>query len=194
MKFISFFSGGAGGGGPTRSRSPSRWLPAEGSQPAAPGRWLPAEGSQPAAPRPAAPVRRLPAGGSRPVAPSRRLPAGGSPPGGSRPAAPWYHAKMRLRTRLNLVVAGLSAAFVIVLIAAEIQGMRDSVREETEAANRVASLLLGRLRANEVYLLSGTGETIYRSPEASYKAGRQAPPWFARLLAPESTTETFALR
>lgn len=137
-------------------------------------------------------------------------------PGGSWPAAPWYHAKMRLRTRLNLVVAGLSAAFVIVLIAAEIQSMRESVREETEAANRVASQLLGRLavvysriggpdlvlqflqqlgrvRANEVYLLSGTGEIIYRAPQASYKAGREAPLWFARLLAPESSRETFAL-
>jgi two-component system sensor histidine kinase UhpB len=52
---------------------------------------------------------------------------------------------MRLRTRLNLVVAGLSAAFVIVLIAAEVQSTRNSVREEIEAANRVASQLLGRL-------------------------------------------------
>jgi len=54
---------------------------------------------------------------------------------------------MRLRTRLNLVVAGLSAAFVIVLIATEVQSTRNSVREEIEAANRVASQLLGRLAA-----------------------------------------------
>jgi len=103
---------------------------------------------------------------------------------------------MRLRTRLNLVVAGLSAAFVIVLIAAEIQSTRESVREEIEAANRVASHLLGRLasiysniggpdlvlqflqqlgrvRANEVYLLSPSGEELYRSPPATYKAGRE---------------------
>ncbi len=137
--------------------------------------------------------------------------------GGSRPAAPWYHAEMRLRTRLNLVVAGLSAAFVIVLIAAEIQSTRESVREEVEAANRVAAHLLGRLavvystiggpdlvlhflqrlgrvRANEVYLLSPTGEVLYRSPAASYKAGREAPAWFARLFAPQLATETFALK
>jgi hypothetical protein len=92
-------------------------------------------------------------------------------------------AHMRLRTRLNLVVAALSAAFVIVLIAAEIQSMRGSVREEIEAANRVASHLLGRLassysatggpdlvlqslqqlgrvRANEVTILSPTGEAL----------------------------------
>jgi two-component system, NarL family, sensor histidine kinase UhpB len=130
---------------------------------------------------------------------------------------PWYHAKMRLRTRLNLVVAALSAAFVIVLIAAEIQSMRESVREEIEAANRVAAQMLGRLavvystiggpdlvlrflqqigrvRSNEVYLLSDAGEVVFRSPQATYKAGREAPAWFQRLLAPESATETFALK
>jgi len=124
---------------------------------------------------------------------------------------------MRLRTRLNLVVAGLSAAFVIVLIAAEIQSARSSVREEIEAANRVASHLLGqlasvysdiegpdlvlrflqqlgRVRANEVTLLSPTGEALYRSPQATYKAGRAAPDWFAHLLAPEAMKVTVPLR
>jgi two-component system sensor histidine kinase UhpB len=124
---------------------------------------------------------------------------------------------MRLRTRLNLVVAALSAAFVGVLIAAEIQSTRDSVREEIEAANRVASQLLGRLaavystiggpdlvlqflrqsgrvRANEISLLSATGEILYRSPPATYKAGREAPAWFAHLLTPQSAREIFELR
>ena len=124
---------------------------------------------------------------------------------------------MRLRTRLNLVVAALSGAFVIVLIAAEFQSTRESVREEIQAANLVASHLLGRLaavystiggpelvlqflnqlgrvRANEVYLLSGTGEVLYRSPPATYKAGREAPAWFARLFTPESAKEAFDLR
>jgi two-component system sensor histidine kinase UhpB len=124
---------------------------------------------------------------------------------------------MRLRTRLNLVVAGLSATFVIVLIAAEIQGTRDSIREEIEAANRVASQLLGqlasiysnvggpdmvlqflkqtgRVRANEVSLVSAAGDVLYRSPQATYKAGRQAPDWFAQLLAPQVTKVTFPLR
>jgi two-component system sensor histidine kinase UhpB len=124
---------------------------------------------------------------------------------------------MRLRTRLNLVVAALSAAFVIVLIAAEVQSTRTSVREEIEAANRVASQLLGRLagvysqvggpdlvlnflqqlgrvRANEVSLQSASGEILYRSPSATYKSGREAPVWFAHLLAPEPATYTFGLR
>jgi len=124
---------------------------------------------------------------------------------------------MRLRTRLNLVVAALSAAFVIVLIAAEVQSTRTSVREEIEAANRVASQLLGRLaavyarvggpdlvlqflqqlgrvRANEVSLQSDTGEVLYQSPPATYKAGREAPAWFAHLLAPQPAKYTFPLR
>jgi two-component system sensor histidine kinase UhpB len=125
--------------------------------------------------------------------------------------------QMRLRTRLNLVMAALSAAFVIVLIAAEVQSTRNSVREEIEAANRVASQLLGRLvavysqvggpdlvlefleqlgrvRANEVTLQSATGEVVYESPPATYKAGREAPVWFARLLGPQPAKYTFPLR
>ena len=124
---------------------------------------------------------------------------------------------MRLRTRLNLVVAALSAAFVMVLIVAEFQSTRESVREEIEAANRVAAQLLGRLasvyssiggpdlvleflqrmgriRANEVYLYGPNGEALYRSPPATYKAGREAPAWFSRLLAPDSLRETFELK
>jgi two-component system sensor histidine kinase UhpB len=124
---------------------------------------------------------------------------------------------VRLRTRLNLVVTGLSAAFVVVLITAEIQSMRGSVREETDAANRIASQFLGRttsvysnlggpdavlqflkelghVRANEVSLKSATGELLYRSPAATYKAGREAPDWFARLLAPPESRYSFELR
>jgi two-component system sensor histidine kinase UhpB len=124
---------------------------------------------------------------------------------------------MRLRTRLNLVVTGLSAAFVAVLIVAEIQSTRASVREEIEAANRVASQLLGqlasvystvggpnlvlqflqqlgRVRANEVTLWSPAGELLYRSPQATYKSGREAPVWFAHLLAPQVPKVIFPLR
>jgi two-component system, NarL family, sensor histidine kinase UhpB len=124
---------------------------------------------------------------------------------------------MRLRTRLNLVVAALSAAFLIVLITAEVQSSRTSVREEIEAANRVAAQLLGRLaavysqvggpdlvlqflqqlgrvRSNEVSLQSAAGEVLYRSPQATYKAGREAPAWFAHLLAPPPMTYTIPLR
>src|SRR6185312_13764941 len=121
---------------------------------------------------------------------------------------------MKLRTRLNLIVAGLTATFVGVLIFAEIENTRSSVNEEIEAANRVGSQLLGRLasiysreggsrtvlqflqqlghvRANEVMLRSPTGEVLYRSPAATYKAGREAPQWFAHLLAPQIPRQTF---
>jgi two-component system sensor histidine kinase UhpB len=124
---------------------------------------------------------------------------------------------MRLRTRLNLVVAALSAAFLVVLIAAEVESARNSVREEIEAANRVASQLLGslaavysqvggpdlvlhflqqlgRVRANEVFLQTNTGEILYHSPPATYKAGREAPAWFTHLLAPHPAKYTFPLR
>jgi two-component system sensor histidine kinase UhpB len=124
--------------------------------------------------------------------------------------------RMRLRTRLNLVIAGLSAALVVVLIAAEIQSARASVREEVEAANRVASQLLGRIvviysrlggpslvlhflqelgrvRANEVYLRSATGEILYQSPAATYKSGREAPGWFTNLLAPPAEKYVFSM-
>lgn len=123
---------------------------------------------------------------------------------------------MKLRTRLNLVVAGLTATFVIVLIAAEIEDTRSSVREEIEAANLVGSQLLGRLvsiysraggrqvvleflqqlghvRANEVFLRAPDGQVLYRSPPATYKAGREAPQWFAHLLAPHPARHTFPL-
>src|ERR1700683_4249815 len=100
---------------------------------------------------------------------------------------------MKLRTRLNLVVAGLTAAFVIVLILLEFQATRSSIREEIEAANRVAAQLLGRLaliyssaggpalamqflqetghiRSNDIVLRTTAGDELYRSPPPSYKA------------------------
>ncbi len=125
-------------------------------------------------------------------------------------------APMKLRTRLNLVVAGLTASFVIVLILAEFKDTRSSIREEIEAANRVAAQLLGRLtliysaeggpevalrfleqtghvRSNEIVLRTMTGDVLYRSPPAAYKAGREAPAWFIRLMSPEPVTYRFML-
>ncbi|MEP7246575.1 MAG: ATP-binding protein [Gammaproteobacteria bacterium] len=123
---------------------------------------------------------------------------------------------MKLRNRLNLVVAGLTATFVAVLLVAEFQSTRSSVREEIEAANRVASQLLGRLaaiysreggselvldflqqlgrvRANDIILKSAAGQVLYRSPAATYKAGRTAPAWFSHLLAPQTARHIFWL-
>ena len=142
----------------------------------------------------------------------RLWPAGGAAQG----EAPRYTAPMKLRTRLNLIVAGLTAMFIGVLIFAEIVNTRSSINEEIEAANRVGSQFLGRLatiysreggwrtvqqflqqlghvRANEVILRSPAGEVLYRSPPATYKAGREAPEWFAHLLAPQISRRTFLL-
>jgi len=123
---------------------------------------------------------------------------------------------MTLRTRLNLVVAGLSGAFMLVLIAAQVESAVSSVREETEASNRVAALLLGqiaaiysrvggpdlvlqflehlgRVRGNDVTLVAPGNREIYRSPAASYQAGREAPRWFTQLLAPAPARQEFPL-
>jgi two-component system sensor histidine kinase UhpB len=123
---------------------------------------------------------------------------------------------MKLRTRLNLVVAGLTVTFVVVLIGEEIRSTRLSLREEIAAGNRVASQLLGglagiysrdggadqvhrfldelgRVRANDITLETDAGEVLYRSPPATYKAGRTAPAWFSRLLAPDAPRNVFAL-
>jgi len=123
---------------------------------------------------------------------------------------------MKLRTRLNLVVAGLTAVFVIVLAAEEIQSARASVREEMEAASQVASRLLGQLtnvysrtgntagvleflaqlghvRAIDIVLRGPAGQVLYHSPPASYKAGHNAPRWYTRLLAPKAPRYRFRL-
>ena len=79
-------------------------------------------------------------------------------------------------------------------------------REEVEAANRVALQLLGplvsvqladggperlagfldelgRVRAHDIVLRTGTGDLLYESPPPTYKADRAAPAWFARQFA-----------
>jgi two-component system sensor histidine kinase UhpB len=123
---------------------------------------------------------------------------------------------MKLRTRLNLVLTGLTAVFILVLALDEVRATRSSIREEIEAANRVAAQMLGRLalnyadaggtpavqdllsqlghvRANDITLRGPDGVVLYHSPPASYKAGREAPQWFVRLLAPHPARQLFAL-
>jgi two-component system, NarL family, sensor histidine kinase UhpB len=130
-------------------------------------------------------------------------------------ARPWgtLRDQMKLRTRLNLVVAGLSAAFVGVVLVAELQRARLSISEEITAANHVAAQLLGhvathpetsasltaflhelgRVRANDITLSAPTGATLYRSPPSTWKPGRDAPDWFATMLTPEQRRQTFLL-
>jgi len=52
---------------------------------------------------------------------------------------------------------------------------------------------LGRVRANDITLQAKDGTVLYRSPQSTYKAGRTAPLWFSRFLAPEVERNVFTL-
>ena len=115
---------------------------------------------------------------------------------------------MSLRLRINLVLAGVIGVFTLVVLAFQLIDTRRSVREETEAANRVATHLLGffantyartstpivleslerlgRVRSTEITLHDDAGKLIYHSPPSPYKPGRNAPAWYAALVAPET--------
>ena len=112
---------------------------------------------------------------------------------------------MTLRLRINLIVGTLTVLFTIGIMALQFRNMRDSVNEEVVAANRVAAQLLnrtvwryaaqgtptlmaflqslGRVRSNDITLFDAKGEALYNSPPSPYKPGRDAPAWFAKLIA-----------
>jgi two-component system, NarL family, sensor histidine kinase UhpB len=121
-----------------------------------------------------------------------------------------------LRTRIALVLTGLAAVFLLALGGGWLQGKRTGIAEEMEAASRVSgqwlmallreqpaeadaerltALLapLGRVRAEELTLQAGEGRVLYRSPPSHYKQGRAAPAWFARLVTPPLTAQSFAV-
>jgi len=120
-----------------------------------------------------------------------------------------------LRLQINLLIAAIIAAFVAVVLAFDVVSTRSSVREEIEASNLVAAQLmsnffrtdgdddklalvnylshLGRVRATEISLLDNSGGVIYSSPPSTYKAGRDAPAWYARLVAPQPIRQQFQL-
>jgi two-component system sensor histidine kinase UhpB len=113
---------------------------------------------------------------------------------------------MSLRLQLNLIITALLGVLASLVIGLQIDNTRRSVREEVLGANVVATQLLSRvdwvygqggveamaeflrrvsrIRANEVELYDGQGRLIYRSPPTSYKAGREAPQWYARIVSP----------
>ena len=115
---------------------------------------------------------------------------------------------MKLRTHVNLIVASLSAAFIVMLLAVELDRTRRAVHEEIASANVVATRVLsrvaqtygngrehdvrsflqqlGRVRSNEITLVRADGRVIYQSPAATYKAGRKAPAWFERWVLPQT--------
>ena len=119
---------------------------------------------------------------------------------------------MTLRLKINLIVGALTVLFVAAVLALQLRSMRESVHEEVLAANRVAAQLLqrntwlyaaqgtpamlaylqgiGRVRSNDIVLYDAQGQELYRSPPSPYKAGRDAPAWFDRLIAPEASIQS----
>ena len=123
-------------------------------------------------------------------------------------------SSLTLRLKINLIVGVLTLLFVATMLALELRSMRESVREEVVAANRVAAQLLdrtvwryaaqgtpallgflqglGRVRSNDISLFGADGKLLYSSPPSPYKAGRDAPDWFERLIAPEPSVHSTA--
>ena len=122
---------------------------------------------------------------------------------------------MSLRGKINLIVGGITLLFVLSLLGLQFKDMRASVNEEVVAANRVAAQMLnrtvggyasagtpvmlsflrgvGRVRSNEITLLDAAGQELYTSPPSPYKAGRFAPAWFDRLVAPPPSVQAIDL-
>lgn len=118
-----------------------------------------------------------------------------------------------LRAQVNTLVGVLTLLFVAWLLVLKVNNLRDSVKEEVVAANRVAAQLLnrtawlytaqgtpgmlsflnglGRVRSNEITLTDGQGRVLYTSPPSTYKVGRDAPDWFERYIAPEPLMQAY---
>lgn len=113
---------------------------------------------------------------------------------------------MSLRLKINLIFLALTVLVFLILIRVEVSATRDSVREEMEASSRIAAQLLarvsssyaghdltelitflqatGRIRANDIVLYDKAGVLRYQSPPSVYKAGRDAPQWYASVVSP----------
>jgi len=122
---------------------------------------------------------------------------------------------MELRLQINLIMGVLLAAFASLLIYLQLDNTRQSVREEMEGASIVATQLLsrlqagsrnssledmaqfldavGRVRANEIELRNAQDAVVYLSPPPVYKAGRDAPDWYAQIVSPALRTHEIAL-
>lgn len=112
-----------------------------------------------------------------------------------------------LPLKVNLVLGLLTLAALALFMLQGVAAARGSIREEMQASHRVAAQLLarvaeaqgrggpaalaaflrqtGRIRANEVMLYDSRGTLLYASPPSSYKAGRDAPQWYAGLVTPD---------
>lgn len=113
-----------------------------------------------------------------------------------------------LRNRVTALVAAVAITGLVVGMVLWCVITRAAIHEEVEAATRVSEQWLhstaplaftvgarldmittvGRLRANHLEVRSDSGELLYSSPEPTYKAGRDAPAWFAAIIAPHVET------
>lgn len=126
---------------------------------------------------------------------------------------------LSLHTRVGLVLSLLSATLLLVLGGLWLQGTRNAIHEEVEAATRVSAQWLkvvltdlqahpvaeqgprllavaaavGRVRANRLEIHDGAGALRHVSPPSPYKAGRAAPGWFAALVGVEPPVRHLAL-
>lgn len=122
---------------------------------------------------------------------------------------------MSLRLKVNLIVGTVMALLVLTGIGLQLAAVRRAVLEEIVATNRVTVQLLsrvsfeygldnpeslvrffqqlGRVRANDITLVSASGEVLYRSPPAQYKEGREAPAWFTALMLPPASRQVLSL-
>jgi len=122
---------------------------------------------------------------------------------------------MSLRLQVNLIITALLGIFSSLLIGLQIDNTRRSVHEEVLGVNVVATQLLsmvrweygsgglegmtdvltrvGRIRAHEIELYDDQGRLIYSSPPTTYKAGREAPQWYADIVSPPLLPKEIAL-
>jgi two-component system, NarL family, sensor histidine kinase UhpB len=126
---------------------------------------------------------------------------------------------MSLRSQINLLITVVMLLFVAALAYFEVDAARKSIKEEMEAATKVTVHLLtnvvqnerrvdgqvpprvlvdflahlGRVRAHQITLKDAADNVLYTSPPPVYKAGRAAPAWYVRLVAPETKPITLAV-
>jgi two-component system sensor histidine kinase UhpB len=122
---------------------------------------------------------------------------------------------MSLRLQINLIITVLLGLLASLLIGLQVDNTRRSVHEEMVGAHVVATQLLsrmqgpdgrgqlaemaeflgrvGRIRAHEVELYDAQDQLLYRSPPTQYKAGREAPQWYARIVSPPLPPKDIAL-
>ncbi len=120
-----------------------------------------------------------------------------------------------LRWQIFALVSFFLLICVALVLAVQVFDAKRSIAEEITASTRIAtqfldrtrrvyslqdpkSLLaflneLGRVRANEIEYVLADGTVLYRSPPSPYKAGRNAPAWFAAHMTPQTPRASFSL-